>query len=560
MKELISRLTAHPFLLVEILLATFFIALLNLASPLFVINVLNRYVSYGFDGTLITLTAGMLIAIALQYGFRVSRTKMLGSVSAGPDTTLAKNLMTVLSRARSGAIERWPNARIQETANGLQTVQTAYDASSLSAILDAPFSLLYIVAAYFLSPLLALIAFAGILFALAAGALSIMNTRRTTEELQRTTMAHRGLITSAVSSIDTVRAFEGKTFLDRIWNNQIQKITSLRLNLANKKEQSQSFTQTINLLMSVGLYAVGAVLVVNGKMTVGALIGANILASRSFQSVVRFVQTGFLLNKAKEARLNIDKIMLLPLESEKGAAIQQYKGGIKLNDLGFAFQGSAAPLYESVNLDLAPGSILAITGKNGTGKTTLARLLLALLIPSRGDILADGISLRQVAQVWWRRQVQYFPQEPTFIDATIRENISMIRPDISTEEINRVIREADLKTFLDRTQDGLETRLVGDGRYFSLGIRRRIALARALTTNGMLAVFDEPTEGLDADGCKAVYSVLNKLSGSGRTIIVFSQDPNIVKVAHILLDLNEKPVPKVIFRGQEPTPVRQRAE
>jgi len=553
MIELFRRLFKHPILSVEILTATFFIAVFNLASPIFVISVLNRYVTYGFDGTLITLTSGMLIAVALQYGFRVARTRMLGPLSAGPDMQLEQKVLGILANARAGPLERLPNTRIQEVMGGLQSIQSAYEVSNLIAVLDAPFSLLYIAATFFLSPILALIALIGVFVALAMGGFSLLHTRKTTENLQDASTAHKGLISSAVQSSDTVRVFDGKNFLFKIWNKQIEWITTLRLKLANRKEQAQSLILTSSLLMSVALYTVGAVLVVRGNLTVGALIGANILASRSYQSIVRFVQTGYLLFKARRALRMLKEFTKLPVEPDTGTAVKQYKGGIQLKDLGFAYPNSTAPLFESLSLNLSAGSILVVMGKNGTGKTTLAKLIVGLLLPSRGDILVDGIDLRQIAPNWWRRQVVYFPQEPTFINATIMDNITLINPEIPGTDLNRIIRMSDLRDFLDRTKNGLETRLSEGGRHLSLGIRRRLALARALVTNGMLAVFDEPTEGLDVDGCQAVYSVLNHLSKAGRTIIAFSADPRIAKGANYVLDLNEKPVPHLTeqLKGEE---------
>ena len=550
MKELLIRLFRHPFLTFEILTATFFIAIFNLALPLFVMNVLNRYISHGFDGTLITLTVGMLIAVALQYGFRVSRTKMAGPISVGPDMQLSEKVLDILARARAGALIRIPNNRIQELVNGLQTVQAAYDAPSLIAVLDVPFSLLYIAAIFFLSPLLAVIAFAGILTALGVGAASLLMTRKTTKRLQELSTNHRSHVMSAVHSGDTVRAFGGRSFLSRIWNNQIKRIAFTRLQLSNRKEQSQSFILTSNLLMSVILYAVGAVYVVTGEMTIGALIGANILASRSYQNVVRFVQTTYLLSQAKQALKLLRDFMGVPLEASTGTTLKHYSGSIAFKDLAFAYPGSSGPLFQSLDLTLNPGNILVIIGRNGVGKTTMAKLIVGLLVPMRGDILVDGISLRQIAPQWWRQQIIYFPQEPTFIKGTIRENISLIYsgnegPGLDDEAMNRIIREADLRGFLDMSQEGLEMHITEDARNLSLGMRRRLALARALATDGMLAIFDEPTEGLDADGCKAVYSVLNNLTKTGRTIIAFSNDPLIAKGAQYVLDLNEKPVPAV---------------
>ena len=189
--------------------------------------------------------------------------------------------------------------------------------------------------------------------------------------------------------------------------------------------------------------------------------------------------------------------------------------------------------------------VLVVSGANGAGKTTLARLLIGLLEPNRGQILIDGLELKQVLPEWWRRQVIYLPQEPAFLNATIAENLRLAKPDMDDHEMNRVIDAVGLRNYLDESPKGFETQVTGNGRHMSRGIRRRLALARALATDGALAILDEPTEGLDGEGCAAVYALMNDLVKRGRTIIVFSHDPTIVKGAAAILDLNSKPVPRV---------------
>jgi len=319
---------------------------------------------------------------------------------------------------------------------------------------------------------------------------------------------------------------------------------------ANIKEMSQSLTLALNVLMSVILYAVGAVLVVNGDLTVGGLIGANILGSRAFASATKFVQTTYLIAKAGSAFEDLQKFFRLPLEQQTGTALAVYNGALEFKDLSFVYPGSPNPLFESLHLSLSPGGTLAITGYNGSGKTTLMRLIVGLLDPSRGAVLADSIDLRQIAPAWWRQQIIYVPQEPSLLNGSLRQGLTMVNPDLGNESLNEIIRQADLRTFLDKSPKGLETEIVENGQNLPVGIRKRIALARALATGGQLAVLDEPTEGLDVEGCKAVYAVLNTMARDKKTIVVVSSDPNIVKGAAMVLDLSQKPTPK-IFKGQQ---------
>ena len=195
-----------------------------------------------------------------------------------------------------------------------------------------------------------------------------------------------------------------------------------------------------------------------------------------------------------------------------------------------------------------------MSGINGAGKTTLARMILGLLEPVRGSILVDGVDLGQVVPLWWRQQVVYLPQEPHFLNTTIRENILAFNPGLDDAGLNRLVDSAGLREFIDQSPQGLETQLSDTGSNLALGIRRRLALARGLATGGKLAIFDEPAEGLDNEGRTQVNQVMNELARQGATIIAFSHDPNTLKGAPLLLDLNSKPVPRVITtpRAVEP--------
>ncbi|MCF8108649.1 MAG: ATP-binding cassette domain-containing protein [Desulfohalobiaceae bacterium] len=543
MKELFRRLFRHPLPAAEILAATFFITLLTLALPLYVIQILNRYISYGFHGTLITLTTGMVLAILLQLGFRIIRTKMAEAVNQGPNDEISRQTLTILGRARYQALDQVPRARIQEMLNSVQLMQQSHDAQALNSVLDAPFSLLFVAAAYFLSPILAGIALAGIGVALAIGWITVRGSQKSAEALQQATLSHRSLNQSAIQALETVRVFEARSSLFRKWEDQLQIMGKLRRKLADTKERSQSLTQSGSVFMSVVLYAAGATIVVQGDLTIGALIGTNILAGRAYQNTARFMQTLYLLARAKEASQDLAQLQRLPLEPESGTALREFQGRLEFKDVAFAYPKSSAPLFESLNVQIQPGSVLIVIGGNGTGKTTLAKLLVGLLEPVRGNILADGVSLQQIAPAWWRRQLIYLPQEPSFINGTLRENLLFLNPELDEARLNEILVQTDLRGYLDRIPKGLDTEITESGKNLPLGIRRRLALARGLTTQGKLAVLDEPTEALDAAGAKAVYSIMNTLAGAGTSIIAFSNDPRIRKGGSMVLDLDQKPQP-----------------
>lgn len=543
MKELFRRLALQPILAGELVVSTLFITVLSLAAPLFVVQVLNRYVSSGFTGTLITLTIGMLVAVGLQFVLRIVRTRLASQVSSRPDSNLSRRLMKVLTRARMMSFSAVPRPSLQESVNSLQVIRNAYNAAGITAILDAPFALLFIAATLWLSPLLALIALGGMILSLLVGAVALHYSRKVSEPLQNSTIVHRGQALSIINNVETVRLYRGEAFLQPIWEKQIGALADLGQRDADIKEFNQSTSISLNVLMTVLLYAVGAVQVVNGDLSVGGLIGANILAGRAYSSTTRFVQTAYLLSRAGSAFKELGKLFRLPLEGAKGTAIPKYSGSLEFNNVFFSYPRVPAALFERLSFKLAPGQTMVVIGFNGSGKTTLTRLIMGLLEPSRGEIQVDGVNLRQIAPAWWRQQVGYLPQEPTFLNCTIREAITMAAADIDDARLSEIVNLAGLRPFLDRSPKGLNGEVANGGVELPLGIRRRLALARALAVGGRLLVFDEPTEGLDEEGCQSVYRIMNGLAREGRTMIVVSRDPRILKGADLLLDLSVKPVP-----------------
>lgn len=552
MKELIRRLFLRRNLATEIIVSSFFVNLLSLASIVYVMQILSRYIAYGFDGTLLTLTLGMLLALGLAHGFSIVRMRLAAAVSVEPDRELNLRTLDLLTRIKAGAIGRIPQAKLHELLTGPQIVQAAYEAPRILAVVDMPFFLLFLLAVLILSPILSVITLLAVGCTVYAGWRSMRKGKKDAARFQEESMAHRGLVVSAMHGLDTVRAFLGRGFLKQAFERQNDAIMGLKQKIADERNVGQTVIGTIGGLLRVLVYAVGAKQAVAGDLSVGGLIGASILTGKVLQIATSYMQSSQFLEKADETMKQLGEFLTLPVEPLAGSALAAYSGRLEVKDLGFAYPGATGPLFEALNLTLEPGSVLVINGFNGSGKSTLVRLLVGLLEPGRGQVLVDGVDLRQVAPEWWRRQVIYLPQEPTFLNASFKDNITLAVPEIDNERLNAAIRAADLRRYLDSTKSGLDTEVSESGRNLPLGIRRRLALARALAVPGRIAILDEPTEGLDAEGCAALYAVLNALIRQGITLVVVTRDPVILKAAQRVLDLSEKPTPKLLVLKQTP--------
>ena len=554
MKEFWSRLMSNPAVAFELVTATLFISILALASPIFVMQVLNRYVSQGVDATLITLTSGVLIAIVLELIFRQARLHIAQVISTNKDEDHALNGYKTLVHSKLSALEKVPLDTRREILGGQQAIEQAYSASNITVVLDVPFALLFVFVLYLLVPPIAIVVLAFIIVVFFGGILGASSMNTVTNEVTDASSANSALLGTAIREAETVRAFNAGSNLTSSWGGQISQLQWLRRKLALRQGLVQSLTQSANALMSVAVIVTAGILVVSGELDVGAMIGANILGARALQPISRFSQLGSTFAKARQALNSIEEFSKLPLERERGSALSSYSGGIEFRDVSFNYHNDNNPLYEKINIKLEPGSILIVTGSNGTGKTTLARMIVGLLEPTRGNLLVDGLDIQQAASEWWRKQVTYLPQEPALIGGTIGDNILINNPEAGSERLNQIIDAVGLRRFVDESEAGVESPIQDNGWRLSEGIRRRIALARALITNGKLVVFDEPTESFDAAGVKVVHNVLSTLAKAGSTIVVMSHDPKIVQGKHTILDLDNKPIPSVTYvEAKKPT-------
>ena len=551
MRELLARLFSRPGLMAEMVAAALFANILALASPLFVIQVLNRYVAQGVDATLATLTAGVVAAIFLELGFRQIRMRLAGAINAPYDRKLAGAAFQTLTRTRIGAVDQLPSGVRQEMIAGAEKVQAAYSPSNVGAIMDVPFALLFIGVLYLLNSTLALVVIVFVSLGFLVSAIALTSLRGPSREMMAASGRRGGLIASAIHAGDTVRAFNAGGFMSRLWSEETGTFQRLARRVSQRQGFVQSLGMTIQAMMSMAVIAVGALQVVKGHMDVGAMIGANILAARALGPIIRLATLSEAIAKSRQALNMFQEFAKLPAEKVEGTALTKFSGALEFQDMAFAHPGAKTPLFESVNLKLEPASVLVFAGANGSGKTTMARLLAGLVEPTRGRLLVDGVDLQQIAPEWWRAQVSYLPQEPKFLNGTIRENIAMAAPNMVPKRFNEVIDAAGLRQFIDQSTDGMDTPILHNGANLSLGIRRRLALARALATDGMLLIVDEPTEGLDAEGAAHVIDAMNDLAKRGRTVLAFSHDPQILQGAPHYVDLNAKPVPNLVRKPAE---------
>jgi ATP-binding cassette subfamily C protein LapB len=543
--DLLKPLLSSAVLSRRLVLASLLIHLLGLAPAFYVTLIFIRYASSGLDATLVTITAGALLAMALEAFLKSIRREMIAAHLARTERQRLEGIVKHLLGTSLSAIHALPAAERAEALRGIDQIQNTLTPSNILAFLDAPFSLLFwltiMLVAWPLGIAAMLIVLGTMLYSVFRG----LQIRESTTAVQKAQLAVQSAMMSSERA-EAVRAATAQSFLTRLWAHATGEARIRRFLLAWQQEKIQGSAQLAASLMSITVMGSGAKLATSGFMDFSILFGVSLLAGRMLALVTRPTQLLMPLMQAAEAQAALRKLLAMPLESDDKASPQSFSGQIELQCAAFTYPGQSTPVFQQLSIVAPPGQLLVIKGPNGSGKTTLARILTGLYSPTQGHFRVDNLDIGQLDLTWWRRQIVYVPQEPEFFDAPIIDNLSTVNPETTPETARQLLHEVGLGQWIDHHPDGLNQMVVQGGKNFSPGIRRRLALARALSSNGKLVIIDEPGEGLDNQGVQMVNTIMTQLLQQGRTMVLcMAQPPEEVCRMAIVIDLNPMGTPTV---------------
>ncbi len=554
MNNLILIYKKNKFQSFWIIIASFLINLLALSGALYVIQVFNKYLNYKQESTLIVLTLGVLVAISLELFLRIIRNFLLNkSTSLNSKESSNSIVKTLLS------YKLIDNNNLNENilSNIKPVEQNDFNKGEvLIAFIDIIFIVIFLLVITLLSFKLGLIS----LLLTSLFSLLIVFKTKIKKYLDRKLnrlSAQTNYIVNDIKNIPlTVRAFNAGNIL----------IDKFRLYYARQRVKQKTtknilgFFSSINImyptLSTIIIIFYGAQEVNIGTLSIGALVGINILNSRIYNPINRF-SLYFNSNYSN----NIDVFFLdnkdkIKYENYKGVTPKIIKGEIIFKDLTLGFKDNKNILFQRLNCTLPSGSVTVINGYNSSGKTSLCNSLLGLIEPIKGNILFDNIDIKNYNIEYLRRNISFVPQEIELLNISLKDNIKLNLNNSSPNFNNdgmliKVLRMTGLNDYINNLKDGIDTIINDNGKSIPGGIKKRIALSRAIINEGKIVVLDEPTASLDLEGIKKLYKILNDLRALRKTIIIASHDQNILKSAGIIIDLSIKPIPRIGVRKRK---------
>jgi subfamily B ATP-binding cassette protein HlyB/CyaB len=509
--------------LATVLVASLFIQLCALITPVFFQIVIDKVLVHKGYATLTLVVVGLL-ALGLFNGvLQYLRQYILTHTTSRIDVELGARLFDHLMRLPLGYFETRAAGQTVARVRELEQVRAFLTGQALTAAIDVPFTLLFIAILFFYSPVLGTIVALSIpCYVLVAVLLRPILREKTLEQFSRSALSNQFLIESIVG-IHTVKAMAVEPTLRVQWEERLAAYVKTSFVTGLLGSLGQNAIQYINAVTTALVLFFGAYAVMAGEMTVGSLIAFNMIMGQVTQPILRLSQLWQNFQQVKVSIERLGDVLNAPVETRSMAQahLPPAKGQITVRNAVFRYQPGAPEVLKDVSLDIPAGQVIGIVGPSGSGKSTLTKLLQRLYLPEKGQVLVDGIDIAQVDPAWLRRQIGVVLQENLLFNKSVHENIALANPGLSRAQVIQVARLAGADEFINRMPRGYDTMIEERGANLSGGQRQRLAIARALATNPRILILDEATSALDYESERIIQENM-KLIVQGRTVVIIA--------------------------------------
>jgi subfamily B ATP-binding cassette protein HlyB/CyaB len=511
-------------LLGEVLVASFFLQVFALVSPVFFQIVIDKVLVHRSMSTLDVLIIGLVAIGLFESVLAILRTYLFAHTTNRIDVELGARLFRHLLALPIAyfQVRRVGDsvARVRE----LENIRNFLTGSALTLVIDLLFTFVFLGVMFLYSPLLTWIVLASFPFYIGISALATPLFRRRLDEKFQRGAQNQAFLVESVTGVETLKTMAVEPQMQRRWEEQLAGYVAASFRVMSLGNTASQAVQLVNKLVIAGMLYFGAKLVIQGDLTVGELVAFNMLASRVSAPVLRLAQ---IWQDFHQARLSVARLGDIlnataePTYNPTRAALPAIRGEVSFEHVTFRYRIDGAEVLHDVTFSVPAGQVVGIVGPSGSGKSTLAKLIQRLYVPESGRIMVDGIDLVMVDMAWLRRQIGVVLQENVLFNCSVRDNIALVDPSIPVERVIAAATQAGAHDFILELPEGYDT-IVGErGSNLSGGQRQRIAIARALISNPRILIFDEATSSLDYESERIIQQNMQEIA-KGRTVFIIA--------------------------------------
>ena len=419
----------------------------------------------------------------------------------------------------------------------LSTIKSFISSPALASIFDAPWAILYFIVIFIINTTLGYLAVAGAVILTILAVFSERTKKQKMGEANEESIKSMQALDAMLQNAEVIRAMGFLNNASKKWQGHSQNSKVLGFSISNFGSILLHFTKSFRMGLQVIVTGLGAYLVLNQQMSAGGIIAVSILSGKAlgpFDAAPAILQNWVGVKKAMERLAKLD----LSLTSVQNTLLIDPQGDVKIEKLAFQQPNNKKWVLRGINIDIKAGQAIGIIGPSGTGKTTLARLLVSVLEPSSGAIRLAGASLGDWNEAQLCSLIGYLPQDVELLEGSVADNISKFSEDIEDKDIVKAAQTANMHEFILKLPHGYQTQIGVGGSQLSAGQRQRIALARCFFGNPKLVVLDEPTSNLDSEGEEALIKCIDNAKALNITTITIVHRPMILKNVDKILVLH----------------------
>ena len=529
----------YRHLLSEVLVASFFLQVFALVSPLFFQVVIDKVLVHRSLSTLDVLVIGLVAISLFETILGILRTYLFSHTTNRIDVELGARLFRHLLALPMAyfQVRRVGDsvARVRE----LENIRNFLTSSALTLAIDLLFTFVFLAVMFAYSPLLTWIVLGSFPFYIAISAGATPLFRRRLDEKFRRGAENQAFLVESVTGIETLKAMAVEPQMQHRWEEQLAGYVAASFRVLSLGNTASQLVQFVSKAATAGILYFGARLVIDGGLSVGELVAFNILAGRVSTPVLRLAQIWQDFHQARLSVLRLGDILNTTAEPTYAAACAQLpaiRGNISFDHVSFRYRIDGQQVLYDVSFDVPAGQMVGIVGPSGSGKSTFAKLVQRLYVPESGRVLIDGIDLSVADPAWLRRQIGVVLQENVLFNRSVRDNIALADPAMPMERVISAATLAGAHEFILELPEGYDT-IVGErGSTLSGGQRQRIAIARALTTDPRVLIFDEATSALDYESERIIQHNMKEIA-KGRTVLVIAHRLSTVRAADRIVTL-----------------------
>ncbi|MDY0961315.1 type I secretion system permease/ATPase [Massilia sp. CFBP9026] len=528
------------------------INLLMLTPSIYMLQVYDRVLASRNEITLLMLTLLMLGAYALIAGLELIRSFVLVRVGARFDMMMNKRVYTAAFEQNL----KQAGGNAGQSLSDLTNLRQFLTGNALFAFFDAPWFPVYLAVIFLFEPTLGLFALGGTIVLII---LAVVNERITRKPLSEANTMSIQAGTLATNNLRNAEVIESMGMLPNLmsrWFKLHGKFLSLQADASQKAGKISSATKFVQTAQQSLVLGLGALLVLENKITPGMMIAASILVGRTMQPVQQVIGVWKNWSSTRMAHERLTKLLETNPAREAGMALPKPQGNLSVEGVTAAPPGAKNPVLRNVSFAIQPGDVLGVIGPSGSGKSTMARLLVGVWPSMMGKVRLDGADIYQWNKAELGPHMGYLPQDIELFAGTVSDNIARFG-EVDAEKVVQAAKRAGVHDMILHLPNGYDTQLGDGGAGLSGGQKQRLGLARAMYDDPSVIVLDEPNSNLDEAGEQALVNAVLDLRNRGKTIILITHRPSAISVTTKLLLLRDGqvhmfgPTAKVLAALQE---------